>query len=336
MAAEPLLKVDDLSVAFKTRRGLAQAVRGVSYEVRPGESLAIVGESGSGKSVSALALLGLLPRSAQVTGTAMFEGDDLVGMRNDKMRQIRGGRISMIFQDPMTAFNPVFTLGDQIIEAIRVHDKSVDKKAAVARATELFELVGIPEPRRRLHQYPHEFSGGMRQRAMIAMAMANDPVLLIADEPTTALDVTIQAQVMESLTAVQQETGAAMLLITHDLGLVAGFADRVQVMYGGRLFETSDTRTVFYRSMNPYTRGLLNSIPRLDDPHGTRLLPIPGTPPSVVNVLHGCAFAPRCSYATEVCVERPSDLKLVGADHWSRCHNLHLLPPLGEREEVGA
>jgi peptide/nickel transport system ATP-binding protein len=333
---EPLLRVEGLSVSFKSKRGLARAVRDLSYEVMPGESLAIVGESGSGKSVSALALLGLLPGSAVIEGSAWFEGQDLLTMPASKLRQIRGGKVSMIFQDPMTAFNPVFTIGDQIVEAIRAHDHGVNKKAALDRAVDLLHLVGVPEPKRRVHQYPHEFSGGMRQRAMIAMAIANEPVLLIADEPTTALDVTIQAQVMESLAAVQQETGAAMVLITHDLGLVAGFADRIQVMYGGRIFETASTRTIFYRTLNPYTRGLLRSIPRLDDVHGIRLRPIPGTPPSVIREEQGCSFRPRCDYATEVCRESPAPLGLVGDQHWSRCHNVHLLPPLGTETAVEA
>jgi peptide/nickel transport system ATP-binding protein len=336
MADENLLEVEDLSVAFRTKRGMARAVREVSYHVKPGESLAIVGESGSGKSVSAMALLGLLPRSAVIGGSVRFEGDDLLALSPRRLRRIRGHRIAMIFQDPMTAFNPVFTVGDQIVEAIRVHNHRMSKKDAYDRAVQLLDLVGVPESRRRVHQYPHEFSGGMRQRAMIAMAISNDPVLLIADEPTTALDVTIQAQVMESLTAVRQETGAAMLLITHDLGLVAGFADRIQVMYGGRLFETAETRTVFYRTLNPYTRGLLQSIPRLDDAPGVRLHPIPGTPPSVIREEQGCSFRPRCQFATEICHEAVAPLEAVGEGHLSRCHNIHLLPPLEIRPEVGA
>jgi peptide/nickel transport system ATP-binding protein len=332
---EPLLRVEGLTVSFKGKRGLARAVRDLSYHVMPGESLAIVGESGSGKSVSALALLGLLPGSAVIEGSAWFDGRDLLAMGSSGLRRIRGGKVAMIFQDPMTAFNPVFTIGVQIVEAIRAHDHHISKKAAQERAVDLLHLVGVPEPKRRVHQYPHEYSGGMRQRAMIAMAIANEPVLLIADEPTTALDVTIQAQVMESLAAVQQETGAAMVLITHDLGLVAGFADRVQVMYGGRIFETAATRTVFYRTLNPYTRGLLRSIPRLDDAHGTRLQPIPGTPPSVIREERGCSFRARCDYATGVCAERPAPLELVGDQHWSRCHNVHLLPPVGSEPAVG-
>ncbi len=328
MAVENLLTIDNLSVAFSTKRGYASAVRGLSFDVRPGESMAIVGESGSGKSVSALALLGLLPRSAQVTGSAIFEGEELIGMPADQMRSIRGERISMIFQDPMTAFNPVFTIGDQIGEIITTHDSSVSKRAAMGRAVDLLQTVGIPNADRRVNQYPHEFSGGMRQRAMIAMAIANRPTLLIADEPTTALDVTIQAQVMETLAEAQAETGAAMILITHDLGLVAGVADRVQVMYGGRVFERGVTRDVYYKPTNPYTRGLLQSIPRLDGERDHRLAPIPGTPPSILRMPDGCAFQPRCVFRTEVCANEPAELELIGEDHWSRCHNTASLPPL--------
>ncbi len=330
MAVEELLRVDDLSVSFKTKRGYAAAVRNLSFAVRPGESVAIVGESGSGKSVSALALLGLLPRSAQISGSAIFDGQELIGMKHDDLRSIRGHRISMIFQDPMTAFNPVFTIGDQVSEIITTHDRSVSKKAARDRSIELLHMVGIPNADRRVDQYPHEYSGGMRQRAMIAMAIANSPTLLIADEPTTALDVTIQAQVMETLAEAQAETGAAMILITHDLGLVAGVADRVQVMYGGRIFERSETRELYYRPMNPYTRGLLQSIPRLDGSRDDRLEPIPGTPPSILRMPSGCAFQTRCVYRTDVCSERPAELELVGDDHWSRCHNTGSLPPVDE------
>lgn len=324
----PLLRVDELSIAFKGKHGYAHAVRGVTYDVMPGETVAIVGESGSGKSVEALALLGLLPASAKITGSAKFEGEELVGMDPDKIRKIRGKRISMIFQDPMTAFNPVFTIGDQISEIITIHDSSVSDRDALSRATDLLELVGIPHAQRRVNQYPHEYSGGMRQRAMIAMAIANSPTLLIADEPTTALDVTIQAQVMETLAAAQEEAGAAMILITHDLGLVAGAADRVLVMYGGRIFEQAETRELFYQPLNPYTRGLIRSIPRLDGAKDVRLSPIPGSPPSIMRMPDGCAFSTRCEYRTQVCVERPATLDPVADGHWSRCHNTATLPPL--------
>ena len=333
---DELLKVEDLSVSFQTKRGYAAAVRNLSFSVRSGESVAIVGESGSGKSVSALALLGLLPGSAKVTGSARFEGEELIGMPVDELREIRGNRISMIFQDPMTAFNPVFTIGDQIAEIVTTHDGSTSKSEALDRTVELLKLVGIPNADRRVDQYPHEYSGGMRQRAMIAMAIANRPTLLIADEPTTALDVTIQAQVMETLAEAQAETGAAMILITHDLGLVAGVADRVQVMYGGRIFERGETRDLYYRPMNPYTRGLLQSIPRLDGERDDRLAPIPGTPPSILRMPDGCAFQTRCQFRTEMCVERPAELELVGDDHWSRCHNTAMLPSVAEAMGQGA
>ena len=318
---EPLLEVEDLAVSFATRKGSAQAVRGLSYTVAPGEVLAIVGESGSGKSVSVMGLLGLLPRTATVTGKASFEGRSLFGMTKEQLRRVRGNDIAMIFQDPMTAFNPVYTIGDQIVEAIRAHQPEVTKAEALSEAERLLDQVGVPEAARRVRQYPHEFSGGMRQRAMIAMAIANKPKLLIADEPTTALDVTIQAQVMEVLKEAQEATGSAMILITHDLGLVAGVADRIIVMYGGHAFEEAATDTLFYEPMNPYTRGLLRSIPRLSDREGVRLTPIPGSPPSIVTMPKGCAFAPRCPMRAEIC-SQPVPVIEVGINHWSRCHRV--------------
>ena len=328
MSDDPILSVKDLHVRFAVKGGKsAHAVRGLEFEVARGETLAIVGESGSGKSVSAMALLGLLPDTATVEGEATFEGQNLLTMNEKQLRKVRGNRISMIFQDPMTAFNPVFTIGDQIGEIMKVHN-TVPKAERKERAAELLAMVGVPEPRRRVDQYPHEFSGGMRQRAMIAMAIANDPELLIADEPTTALDVTIQAQVMEVLADIQERVGAAMLLITHDLGLVAGTADRVQVMYGGRVFERGPVRQVFYQPSNPYTRGLLSSLPRVDGTRDDELVPIPGAPPSLLNMPKGCSFGPRCPYRTEVCVERPADLVDTGIDQVSRCHHAHELPAL--------
>ncbi len=321
---EPLLSVRDFSVSFKTKRGMAAAVRNVSFDVFPGESVAIVGESGSGKSVTSLGILGLLPRSAQITGSATFRGEELVGMKQDQLRGFRGNKIAMIFQDPMTAFNPLFTIGDQIAEAMEVHGRA-SGDAALKEAATLLEMVGVPEPGQRVNQYPHEYSGGMRQRAMIAMAIANRPDLLIADEPTTALDVTIQAQVMEVLADIRAETGAAMILITHDLGVVAGAAERIQVMYGGRIFERGTTNQVFYDPANPYTRGLLSSMPRVDS-IGERLVPILGTPPSIMNMPAGCSFGPRCEYATDVCRETPAMLEPVGLDHESRCHHTAELP----------
>ena len=333
---EPILQVEDLSVTFRTKRGQAAAVRGLSYSLAPGETLAIVGESGSGKSVSALAVLGLLPPTAHVSGSIRFKGRDMVTMKASERRGIRGNEIAMIFQDPMTAFNPVYTIGDQLAEAIRIHRPEVSKKDALGEVEGLLKQVGVPEAARRVHQYPHEFSGGMRQRAMIAMAITCNPDLLIADEPTTALDVTIQAQVMEVLAEAQEATQSAMILITHDLGLVAGAASRTIVMYGGRAFEECTTRTAFYDSRNPYTRGLLQSIPRLTDEEGVRLQPIPGAPPSILAMPEGCAFAPRCIYRTDVCEERSAPFEEVGADHWTRCHHHAELPPFELKREVEA
>jgi peptide/nickel transport system ATP-binding protein len=324
----PLLAVKDLYVSFPTDDGLVQAVRGVSFQVDPGEVLAIVGESGSGKSVTALSILRLHPKITRMAGAIEYERTDLLRLSQKQMRVIRGKDIAMIFQDPMTALNPVFTVGDQISEMILTH-RPMSKAEAWRRATELLEMVGVPEPARRVRQYPHEFSGGMRQRAMIAMAIANEPKLLIADEPTTALDVTIQAQVMEVMKDVQTATGAAMILITHDLGLVAGSADRIAVMYGGLVIEEGTTDEVFYGSRNPYTLGLMNSIPRLDQ-KGDRLSPIRGTPPSMLHPPAGCAFRPRCDYATEICAATGAPLVPVteGGSHVSRCHNQQSLPAL--------
>ncbi len=317
-AKAPLLTVDDLSVGFHSREGVVKAVSDVSFEISPGEVLAVVGESGSGKSVTALALMRLHPRNAEITGDVIFDGMDLLSMKDEQMRSIRGRDIAMIFQDPMTAMNPVYSVGDQIVESITLHSDT-GKKEAWVKAVDLLQRVGVPEAKRRASQYPHEYSGGMRQRAMIAMAIANDPKLLIADEPTTALDVTVQAQVMEVLHEVQEATGSAMMLITHDLGLVAGTADRVQVMYASRLMETGDIDDVFYRSRNPYTRALLDSIPDLETVKDT-LDPIPGNPPSLANPLPGCAFAPRCSMAIPECNDAvPELVPLAESGHASRC-----------------
>jgi oligopeptide/dipeptide ABC transporter ATP-binding protein len=320
MSAAPLLKVDGLSVAFHSKDAVVRAVSDVSFEISPGEVLAVVGESGSGKSVTALALMQLHPRNAEIHGTAEFDGMDLLTLPEDQMRSVRGRDIAMIFQDPMTAMNPVFSVGDQIVEAIRIH-RDMPRSQAWARSVELLALVGVPEPKRRATQYPHEYSGGMRQRAMIAMAIANEPKLLIADEPTTALDVTVQAQVMEVLKDVQDATGSAIMLITHDLGLVAGSADRVQVMYASRVMETGDIDEIFYESRNPYTKALLESIPDLDGSK-EELDPIPGNPPSLQNPPAGCAFRPRCGLADSVCRESVPELVPVNgfAGHSTRCH----------------
>jgi oligopeptide/dipeptide ABC transporter ATP-binding protein len=320
----PLLAVDNLNVRFHSKDQVVGAVTDVSFEIRPGEVLAMVGESGSGKSVTALALMRLHPRNTEIVGEVNFDGIDLLSLTEAQMRQIRGRDVAMIFQDPMTAMNPVFTVGDQIIETIRLHN-DVTKKEAMTRTVDLLQLVGVPEPVRRAEQYPHEYSGGMRQRAMIAMAIANDPALLIADEPTTALDVTVQAQVMEVLHEVQEATGSAMLLITHDLGLVAGTADRVQVMYASRLMETGSVDEIFYESRNPYTTALLDSIPDLESRTET-LRAIPGNPPSLVRPLPGCAFGPRCRDAIELCGTAVPDLVTIEGAHASRCCRALELP----------
>ncbi len=325
---EPLLRIQDLPVSFPTEDGLVQAVREVSFDVYPGEVVAIVGESGSGKSVTAMSIMRLHPKGAQMEGQILFDGTDILSLSEKEMRALRGDDIAMIFQDPMTALNPVFTVGDQIAEMIVTH-RSIKRGEAMSMAEDLLGKVGVPEASTRINQYPHEFSGGMRQRAMIAMAIANEPKLLIADEPTTALDVTIQAQVMEVVRDVRELTGAAMLLITHDLGLVAGAADRIQVMYAGQIFERGTTNEIFYESQNPYTRGLMHSIPRVDYV-GTRLTPIPGAPPSVLALPAGCAFRPRCTHAAEICREQPATLEHFGPTptHMTRCHFAAELPPL--------
>ena len=317
-----ILEVDDLAVTFRSEAGDVAAVRGVSYQVRAGEVLGIVGESGSGKSVSSLAVMGLLPANARVTGSVRFRDRDLVGLSDRELSEIRGRGISMIFQDPLSALTPVYTVGDQIAEAVLAHN-DVTRQAAHARAVELLTLAGIPHAARRASAFPHEFSGGMRQRVMIAMAMANRPDVIIADEPTTALDVTIQAQILDVLKTAKEATGAAVVLITHDLGVVAGFADRVAVMYAGRIVEIGDVDDVFYRPRMPYTLGLLGSIPRLDVGRRQRLTPIDGHPPSLVHLPSGCPFWPRCPLRIEKCLQaEPGLLPIQGHDpsHSAACH----------------
>ncbi|HZD96699.1 MAG TPA: ABC transporter ATP-binding protein, partial [Micromonosporaceae bacterium] len=308
----PLLDVNDLHVTFGSEAGAVTAVRGLSYIVEAGEVLAIVGESGSGKSVSSLAMMGLLPTKARIAGSVRFRGRELLGLSDKEMSKIRGDKISMIFQDPLSALTPVYTVGDQVIEAIQIHN-DVSKTVARKRAIELLDLVGIPNPSQRVTSFPHEFSGGMRQRAMIAIAIANDPDLIIADEPTTALDVTIQAQVLDVLRTAREVTGAAIIMITHDLGVVAGFADRVAVMYAGKPVETGLVDDVYYRPRMPYTLGLLGSIPRLDQGERSRLTPIEGTPPSLVALPAGCPFVPRCPMRVAICEEIEPDLDPVPA-----------------------
>jgi peptide/nickel transport system ATP-binding protein len=321
---DAVLSVEDLAVDFPSGDGPVHAVRGVSYELRSGEVLGIVGESGSGKSVSSMAVMGLLPKTAKVSGSIRFRGEELLGLSDKEMTSVRGKKIAMIFQDPMTSLNPVYKIGYQLAEAVLAHN-DVSKQAARRRAVELLDLVNIPQPDRRVEQYPHEFSGGMRQRVVIAIAMANSPDVIIADEPTTALDVTVQAQVLESLRAAQQETGAAMVLITHDLGVVAGQADRVLVMYAGKPVEVGTVEDIYYNPRMPYTLGLLGSLPRLDRREQSRLTPIQGSPPSLVNLPPGCPFTPRCPLAADICQAREPDLDpvevgLEGHRHLAACH----------------
>ncbi len=321
----PALHVQGLEVDFPTKDGVVHAVRGIDFSLAPGEVLGIVGESGSGKSVTALATMGLLPKSAQVRGSIRFRGDELLDFREKDLAKVRGTGIAMIFQDPMTSLNPVYTIGWQIAEAIRAH-QNVSKDEARALAVGLLAKVGIPNPFDRIDSYPHEFSGGMRQRAVIAIAMANDPAVILADEPTTALDVTVQAQVLASLKTALAETGASLLLITHDLGVIAGLADRVLVMYAGRPVEVGTAEDVYYRPSMPYTLGLLGSLPRLDSDGTERLRQIPGSPPSMLGDVVGCPFAPRCPLATDTCRQREPTLEEVPSvtsapgSHRAACH----------------
>jgi oligopeptide/dipeptide ABC transporter ATP-binding protein len=318
---EILLEVEDLSISFPADSGRAQAVEGLSFVLRAGETMGIVGESGSGKSMTAMAIMGILPKNAVVTGSIRFRGRELVGLRDDELREIRGRDIAIVFQDALTALNPVMTVGDQLIEAVRVHRPDTTAKQRRDRAIELLDLVGIPAPEKRIDRYPHEFSGGMRQRVMIGMSIANEPDLLIADEPTTALDVTVQAQVLDVLREIQQRTGTTVLLITHDLGVVAGVADRVIVMYAGGVVEAADVEPLFYDTAHPYTAGLLASLPRMDRrSREERLYQIPGQPPVSTAWPSGCRFAPRCAYAVagrcDVAVPEPV---VVGIDHAASC-----------------
>jgi oligopeptide/dipeptide ABC transporter ATP-binding protein len=320
---EPVLSIRDLVVEFHTDDGVVKAVDGVSYDVYPGETLGIVGESGSGKSVSQLAVLGLIPQPPGkiVRGEALFDGRDTIKMSRRELRRIRGDDVAMIFQDPMTSLNPVLKIGHQIAEAIRAHNSDVKQKEARDRTIRLLDLVGVPNPERRYDQYPHEFSGGMRQRAMIAMAIANEPKLLIADEPTTALDVTIQAQILEVLKKAQEETHAATIMITHDLGLIAELADRVVVMYAGKVVELTDVHTLFAAPRHPYTVGLMDSLPRLTVDEDW-LRPIPGQPPSLISRPPGCPFHPRCtlSQGRARCREEEPPLRPIGENHLTACH----------------
>ena len=315
----PLLEVTDLRTYFHTRSGIHRAVDGVSFNLAKGETLGLVGESGSGKSVTCYSLLGLVPTPPGriESGRAVFAGTDLLHCPPTQLRAIRGKRISMIFQDPMTSLNPYLRISEQLIEPLLIHE-NISKAAALARGLAMLEAVGINDAARRIHAYPHEFSGGMRQRVMIAMALITRPEILIADEPTTALDVTVQAQILELIRKLQQELGMAVIFVTHDLGVVSGLCDRVQVMYAGRIVETADTRTLFHTPRHPYTRALQRSIPSLQ-PKGRELYTIPGLPPDLSKPVAGCAFAPRCDQAVESCRATDPQLAPVSAGQATAC-----------------
>jgi oligopeptide/dipeptide ABC transporter ATP-binding protein len=306
-----LLEVTDLQVSFNTSDGVVQAVRGISFSIEPGRTLGIVGESGSGKSVSTQTLLGL-NAGARVSGSALFEGQDLLAMSPDQLRRVRGAQISMIFQDPLSSLHPLYKVGWQIVEMIRTHEPEVGKAEARKRAVELLGMVGIPQPDRRVDDFPHQFSGGMRQRAMIAMALALSPKLIIADEPTTALDATVQAQILDLMQRLQREFDTALIMITHDLGVIADIADDVLVMYAGRPVEHTDRRSLYYRPHHPYAKGLLESIPQSTGAR-ERLTPIPGQPPSLINLPTGCSFHPRCTYVMDRCITDEPELRAVGS-----------------------
>jgi len=315
----PLLTVTDLRTWFHTRNGVYRAVDGISFAVERGETLGIVGESGSGKSVTCYSIMGLIPQPPGriESGTAVFDGVDLLHCTPAQSRAIRGKRVAMIFQDPMTSLNPYLRISEQLIEPLRIHE-NISKRDALTRALAMLEEVGINDAARRIHLYPHEFSGGMRQRVMIAMALITKPELLIADEPTTALDVTVQAQILELIKKMQRELGMAVIFITHDLGVVSGLCDRVQVMYAGRIVETADTRTLFYSPKHPYTRALQRSIPSMQA-KGTELFTIPGMPPDLSKPIPGCAFAPRCEFAVERCQRETPQLAAVTPTHTQAC-----------------
>ncbi|MCA1831556.1 MAG: ABC transporter ATP-binding protein [Actinobacteria bacterium] len=328
-----MLVVRDLVVHFHTDFGVVKAVDGVSYSVNAGETLAIVGESGSGKSVNASAVLGLVPPPGKVhRGEIIFQGQDMLKLDDQRLREIRGNRIGMVFQDPLTSLNPVFSVGAQVSEAVQIHE-GLARKDARERATELLSIVGIPRSRERFDDYPHQFSGGMRQRVMIAMAIAMKPALLIADEPTTALDVTVQAQILDLLGSLQQEFGMAMILITHDLGMVADQADTVAVMYAGSIVEYGTVDDIYYRPLMPYTLGLMASVARMDQARSGRLRPIRGQPPSLIFRPPGCPFHPRCDYAREVCWQEQPELLEYDQQHLAACHFAGNLPEPIRKDE---
>ncbi len=320
-----LLEIEDLRVEFRTSDGLVKAVDGISYAVEEGETVAVVGESGCGKSVSALAVMGLVPSPpGQVAGSIRFLGRDLLTLGEDALRDIRGPEIAMVFQEPMTSLNPVLSIGTQLEEGMRRH-QGLSRRAAGERAIELLGMVGISEPGRRLRQYPHHFSGGMRQRVMIAVALSCNPKLIIADEPTTALDVTIQAQILELMRDLTRRLGVALVIITHNLGVVARYANRVNVMYAGRIVETAPTRQIYGQPRHPYTIGLLNSVPRMDRRRGERLIPIKGQPPDLARLDHACSYRARCGWAIPRCAEAFPPLEPVEPGHRSACFRKHEL-----------
>lgn len=329
----PLLEVRNLQTHFHTQDGVVKAVDGVSFSVDRGETLGIVGESGCGKSVTSLSIMRLIPSPPGkiAGGQVLFDGEDLLQQSEERMRHIRGNRIAMIFQDPMTSLNPVLTIRRQITESLELHLR-LSRREAQSRAAELLDMVGIPSASKRLDNYPHQFSGGMRQRVMIAMALSCNPELLIADEPTTALDVTIQAQILELINRLKEELDTAVIIITHDLGVVAGMTDRVMVMYAGRVVEEGPTREIFENPRMPYTIGLLRSIPRLDEARGRKLNPIRGLPPNLIDLPPICAFSPRCDFAQERCITTRPELRPVGAGHAAACHfDITLETPVPER-----
>ena len=318
--AEPLLQVRDLKTYFFTDDGVVKAVDGVSYDVQPGETLGLVGESGCGKSVGALSLLRLIPNSPGriVGGQVIFEGEDLLQMDEDELRHVRGNKIAMVFQEPMTSLNPVLTIGRQLTEALELHLK-MDKKSAKARAVQLLDMVGIPEAEARINDYPHQFSGGMRQRVMIAMALSCNPKLVLADEPTTALDVTIQAQVLEILARLSRELGTSVIIITHNIGVVARYADRVNVMYAGKIIEMATAKDLYAKPRHPYTVGLLRSVPRLDVGKKSKLEVIEGSPPDLSTTCIGCSFYPRCTFRVDRCKDEMPALVQVEESHQVAC-----------------
>jgi oligopeptide/dipeptide ABC transporter ATP-binding protein len=319
-----LLEIEGLRTQFFTSSGIVKAVDGITYDVESGETVAVVGESGCGKSVSALSILRLVaePAGKVVGGTIKFQGQDLLALSDIEMRKIRGNDIAMVFQEPMTSLNPVLTIGLQLTETL-THHLNMSEKEATARAVELLGLVGISEPDRRLAQYPHHLSGGMRQRVMIAMALCCDPKLIIADEPTTALDVTIQAQILELMKNLTRDFGVAMIIITHNLGVVARYADRVNVMYAGKIIETGTAKDIYHTPKHPYTLALLKSVPRIDQPRVAKLDPVQGQPPDLSKLDGGCAFRPRCRYATDKCAQSIPELEKIDGVHASACfrHN---------------